>query len=609
MARHVAGHLKSLVLLSIRYLDHDATAGQGDSDKAATSADDDDSEGSSRADKSANKILDNILQADRSHDGEDERLEKVVETDDGEASTDPRQNIRKEQCRQLFHLILAGSQDATYKWYKDQVEPRSQGTCEWFLHHEYFKKWLEQDSGLLLVSGNPGCGKSVLAKHLIDEALPRSAIIWYFFFKEYDQNTFNQALCALLHQLFIYGPSLVQHAMSGYSGWGKHPIEHSFELQGIFEECARDILSTPLIIVLGALDECHESHSRGLCLLTSRPYSHIVSEFEKQIHIFPHIHILGEEQSDVIRDEIDRYSGYRLEQLTMDIKLSSQIKGHLFQRLLEIPHRTYLWVYFVFGHLKAANLHDIQKEAIATVAALPKNVHEAYERILNRHEEYSIVRNTLSIILVASRPLTLLEVNTALVNESLRSFILAESLSPATVLSKLNWHHSITYQSAHTNLASLCLRYLNLFNSEVTLVQDANAEYSHPLDSHAFLCYSAQHWGTHFEEADTRGDDSSVVALALKICDVNSRAYSVWSELYMKRYGRMPGVGIESSEIIFSRTPLSWAAEKGHEAVVRLLLKRGADFQTKDTYGRTPLSLAVRKRHEAVVQPLRPNLE
>lgn len=49
------------------------------------------------------------------------------------------------------------------------------------LHDERFKSWLAQDSGPLLVSADPGCGKSVLAKHLIDEALPRSATLCYFF--------------------------------------------------------------------------------------------------------------------------------------------------------------------------------------------------------------------------------------------------------------------------------------------------------------------------------------------------------------------------------------------------------------------------------------------
>src|ERR1700754_2752613 len=56
---------------------------------------------------------------------------------------------------------------------------------------------------------------------------------------------------------------------------------------------------------------------------------------------------------------------------------------------------------------------------------------------------------------------------------------------------------------------------------------------------------------------------------------------------------------------IGGRTPLSWAAEKGHEAVVRLLVKKGADLESKDSrYSQTPLSWAAEKGHEALVRLL-----
>ncbi|KAL2060787.1 hypothetical protein VTL71DRAFT_8839 [Oculimacula yallundae] len=57
-------------------------------------------------------------------------------------------------------------------------------------------------------------------------------------------------------------------------------------------------------------------------------------------------------------------------------------------------------------------------------------------------------------------------------------------------------------------------------------------------------------------------------------------------------------------EYFVGRTPLAWAAENGHEAIVQLLLDKGANADLKDENGWTPLSWATRNGHEAVIKLL-----
>ena len=56
---------------------------------------------------------------------------------------------------------------------------------------------------------------------------------------------------------------------------------------------------------------------------------------------------------------------------------------------------------------------------------------------------------------------------------------------------------------------------------------------------------------------------------------------------------------------IYDRSPLLWATENGHEAVVKLLLEKGAELDAKDdSLGRTLLWRAAENGHEAVVKLL-----
>ncbi|KAH6620967.1 hypothetical protein B0J18DRAFT_212304 [Chaetomium sp. MPI-SDFR-AT-0129] len=64
-------------------------------------------------------------------------------------------------------------------------------------------------------------------------------------------------------------------------------------------------------------------------------------------------------------------------------------------------------------------------------------------------------------------------------------------------------------------------------------------------------------------------------------------------------------VDIDRKDIVFSQTPLFWAAQNGHDAVVKLLLDTGkVNIDSRDYNGQTPLFWAAQNGHDAVVKLL-----
>jgi hypothetical protein len=301
-----------------------------------------------------------------------------------------RLSDKEEKCHQLFRLTSDSGGEATYEWYKNRVEERVDNTCMWFLQYENFQKWLQSESGPLLVSADPGCGKSVLARYLVDSYLPRSAIICYFFFKDNLQDKVRQALCALLHQLFSQKPYLIKHAMSEYSKDGEGLINSIESLWKVLRDATGDPQAGPIIMVLDALDECGESELPDLTrnvesqfhggqgklkyFLTCRPYESIVSRFGSLLHTFPNIHIPGEEESETISHEVNHVITHRINQLSQRKNLSSEVRKKLDEGLRKTHHRTYLWVYLVFNYLEEEDFKKTAKGAESALLVLLRHL-------------------------------------------------------------------------------------------------------------------------------------------------------------------------------------------------------------------------------------------
>ncbi|KAI9695039.1 MAG: hypothetical protein M1822_000656 [Bathelium mastoideum] len=326
-----------------------------------------------------------------------------------------------------------------YRGQKDLNRERVEGTCEWFLNHEKFRGWRrETTANLLWVTADPGCGKSVLSKALIDEGLlnpdnpdARTASTCYFFFKDdAERGRVVNALRSILHQLFRQKPWLIHHAVRDYQDFGREiPFSILWE---ILLNAAKDPRTGPVICVLDALDECETLNRKSLIkyitdcyydsqtsksklkfIITSRPYYDLHMDFGW--NNLPLIHLNGDESSEKIGEEIDIVVSSEVSRISNIHKppLDQGIQESLIQYIKKQENRTYLWVHLMLEEL-SRTLESSERQLTRLLKAIPRSVDDAYEKILERANDPKQANRVLSLIVTAISPLSLKELNIAL---------------------------------------------------------------------------------------------------------------------------------------------------------------------------------------------------
>lgn len=93
-------------------------------------------------------------------------------------------NAIKAERRRMQSKITGGFKTTSYEERMMLSPERIPGTCEWFQRHEKFERWLKEPRGLLLVSADPGCGKSVVTatgSNILPAEQPEATVCYFFF--------------------------------------------------------------------------------------------------------------------------------------------------------------------------------------------------------------------------------------------------------------------------------------------------------------------------------------------------------------------------------------------------------------------------------------------
>lgn len=249
-----------------------------------------------------------------------------------------QESERETACLQAFRT-------ADYEYQKDFNPDKENGTCSWCLESPIFQNWQENDlSCLLWITADPGCGKSVLCKDLIDNRLfgleSSNTTICYYFFKDTSAETRSpaNAVAAFLHQVlkFKHGRKAMRHALPAYLENANKVCQSLDVMWNILRDISQDPECGRIIFVLDALDECeakdqkdfvrrfkglecdvesHVSTSHLKILVTSRPYFKIENEFSELLERIPRIRLPGEKYSTQLQIEMNYVVHARMSRL------------------------------------------------------------------------------------------------------------------------------------------------------------------------------------------------------------------------------------------------------------------------------------------------------
>ncbi|OQD66277.1 hypothetical protein PENDEC_c056G05958 [Penicillium decumbens] len=577
---------------------------------------------------------------------------------------------QQNRCHQTFKV-------SSYEEQKN-INPRKvEGTCLWALQSAEYIRWSETScNDLLWVSADPGCGKSVLSRSIIDDCLEASSpevTVCYFFFKENDeQNLLALALCSVLHQLFSQRPQLLRHAIPAWEKNGEKLRQEVDEMWRIFTTAVSSDELCKTVCILDALDECREIDQTRLIeklqsfhrlsrlriqdnwlkfLVTSRPYDDIQNSFRAITDSFPHLHLKGEKENDQINQEIDIVVKMRVKELSERVALSPDTEKRLEQQLLQMEHRTYLWLYLAMDNIQST-FEDSLRPAEEPIQVIPQSVNEAYEKILSRvpSGQVEIARKILQIIIAARRPLTTAEMAMALgiatspqaqiaakagletsqfdkklrrlcglfvfvnnskiylIHQTAREFLVQKSSS-----NSVSYLYSWTLTDTEDQMAVICLRYLLMEDLEH---DDEDSFVQLLLEKGAEVNAQGGEYGNALQAASCRGHEEIVQLLLERGAGVNTQGGEYGNALYAASVGEHhkvvqllleKGAEVNAQGGYFGNALQAASGghgKRGHDKIVQILLKKGAEINTQGGPFGNALQAASVGGHDEIVQLL-----
>ncbi|KAH8707190.1 ankyrin repeat domain-containing protein [Phaeosphaeriaceae sp. PMI808] len=466
----------------------------------------------------------------------------------------------------------------------------------------------------------------------------------YCNYKAQEEQDTSRMLAAILKQLVQARLSLVEpverlHEQHADKGTRPSPDEIFGALRDVFAHYST------VYIVVDALDECQDSDGtrrqflaklrdlqagRDVRLMaTSRFIPDIMDWFNKGLKL----------EVQASKEDVKRFVAGQICRLPKCIQRDPALQGVVQEKIVEAVDGM-----FLLARLHTDSLHDkfTVKMVKSTLGKLSKGsaaLGDAYKDAIQRiegqsSEYYELAKKVLSWITYAKRPLTTTEICCALAVEPDEAELDPENIPDVEDLlsvcaglvvvdqesAVIRLVHYTTQEyferirdawdpGAQLRIASTCLTYLS-FSIFKTGSCSSDEEFEERLQESQFLDYAAKHWGEHAVTVEDQIctlacsflSHKELVSCATQALLRPKYMYLEYSQVYPKdstglhliaRFG-LPIVlealllnQVRETALMLERrdsdgqTLLYLAAEYGHQRMVKLLLHKGADVNTR----------------------------
>ncbi|KAJ2978093.1 hypothetical protein NUW58_g7604 [Xylaria curta] len=544
------------------------------------------------------------------------------------------------------------------------IGPRPiEGTREWLVLHKKYEAWVQGDQCVLWMKGKPGSGKSTLLQYALSEATtkPRNgALILSFFFYGRGielQKTPLGFFRSLLHQLlstWLNGNG----ALANYKFFFESSLRAILRNRSVWlfvdalDECGEDNAVELIKSFRSMLHETPSSNPQFKVCFTCRHYPilnvhyglEICLEDENEKAIFTHV-----------QNQLSEYTSSTIS-LTAPEKITKRASG------------IFLWARLVTERIISRYRHGmISPENIdAEIDGIPKGLDDLYQDLIRTITDTAASLKLIRWICFATRPLSLLELQWAmvidckpldqplreyeraivdddlmkrrvhtlsggfaetkylygenrppivqLIHQSVLDFFVEKGLS---TLEKGSGPASSVIGKAHHQLSRSCIRYLSMKElgqtSQSVDFQDvwefgpSDSERNELMSQFPLLVYTTRSWATHERESEKHNFPQNDILEYFGWLSEDFIRLWVWASR---------ALSIETFDPASGKGRWNPWPPKGTRMVHvmsyfqltrplrKILEETGSNVNLRDDLNRTPLIIAAGMGHQAVVKLL-----